>query len=1054
MEFVEGETPDNLIKRSGPLEVKCALEITMQVGAGLAAVHKKKLVHRDIKPSNIMVSFEEEGVVTAKIIDLGLAKAIDESGAQSTISASGAFAGTPEFASPEQIVGGEVDIRSDLYSLGVSLWQMLTGHVPFRGYGCRSHVSASARFLAAWETPRHSPSRLSSLIEVLLEKDPRRRFQTPAELLKALPTDNGQCHRRRAYPHVSELAADCPLAIPPTCSWQAGRKTGAGEYFNSADCLSQEAIFLVARRILLSWMHAWANPDVNVVTIVAWAGVGKSTLINHWLRRTAAEHYRSAELVYGWSFYRQGSNGGTSSADEFLDAALTWFGDPDPRIGTAWEKGERLAKLISHRRTLLVLDGLEPLQNPPGTQEGRLRDPSLQALLKELAAFNTGLCVITTRLPVADIADHERTSAPRRDMEHLSSDSGANLLRALGVRGDQAELRSASDEFGGHCLALTLLGSYLTDAYNGDVRCRKDVSEHLSHDVRQGAHARKVMESYQAWFEEGPELSVLRMVGLFDRPTDEKALGALLKSPAIPDLTESLTDLSPSVWRTILAKLRRARLLAAEDPHDPGHLDTHPLIREYFGEQLRSQRTKAWKECNRRLFEYYQTLAPQLPERFSEMEPLFLAVICGCNAGLFREALHEVYIPRIQRGDASFAANVLGVRGALLSALVHFFERGRWEAPVETGIGDHSLAAQDQLFILMQAALHVSVTRGPEAPEVRMCYQRAESLCDSLNRPLLLYVALIGQWRYFLISCKLSAAMQIAKRVYTLWEQQHDPALSIKAYMALAVTLYYLGDFELAYQYAVCGVRVWRSVGVKAQLEEVDPPIIGCLCHKALCEWHLGQITPCHSTIAEAILTAKQLNDLHGLAVALYYAGVLGYIEHNPADVERLASELIELSTGQNIVHFRAPGTGLLGWARSASGRLAQGLPWIEEGIEELRANGAVFPMLPLLLAKAEALHLADRTSEALETVKETEALVESSEARCWSAELHRLRGIFLAAIGADQAEVEELFREAIRTAKQQKSISLMKRAETTYAEYRRQKASALAGHGLRLPLS
>ena len=87
-------------------------------------------------------------------------------------------------------------------------------------------------------------------------------------------------------------------------------------------------------------------------------------------------------------------------ADEFLDAGLTWFGDPDPRLGTAWEKGERLAKLISHRRTLLVLDGLEPLQNSPGPQEGRLREPSLQALLRELAAFNTGLCVITTRTPV------------------------------------------------------------------------------------------------------------------------------------------------------------------------------------------------------------------------------------------------------------------------------------------------------------------------------------------------------------------------------------------------------------------------------------------------------------------------------------------------------------------------------------------------------------------------------------------------------------------------------------------------------------------------------
>ena len=167
----------------------------------------------------------------------------------------------------------------------------------------------------------------------------------------------------------------------------------------------------------------------------------------------------------------------------------------------------------------------------------------------------------------ADIADHERTSALRRDLEQLSSDAGAKLLRALGVKGDEAELRSASNEFSGHCLGLTLLGSYLTDAYDGDLRRRKDVSEHLADDVRQGVHARKVMESYQTWFGEGPELSILRMLGLFDRPADEKVLGALLKSPAIPGLTESLTDLSPTEWRTILAKLRRARLPLSQKHH-------------------------------------------------------------------------------------------------------------------------------------------------------------------------------------------------------------------------------------------------------------------------------------------------------------------------------------------------------------------------------------------------------------------------------------------------------------------------------------------------------
>src|SRR6202022_574822 len=276
--------------------------------------------------------------------------------------------------------------------------------------------------------------------------------------------------------------------------------------------------------------------------------------------------------------------------------------------------GERLAKPVAHLRTLLFLDGLEPLQNPPGPQEGRLREPSLQALLRELAAFNTGLCVITTRLPVADIADHEGTSALRCDLEHLSSDAGAKLLQALGVKGDDAELRSASDEFSGHCLALTLLGSYLTDAYNGEIRFRNEVSARLANDERQGAYARTVMESYETWLGEGPELSVLRMLGLFDRPADERALGTLLKAPAIHGLTESLTDLSPTALRTVLGRLRRAKLLAGEDPHNPRHLDTHPLVREYFGEQLRNQLTEAWKECNRRLFNYYRTLAPELPE--------------------------------------------------------------------------------------------------------------------------------------------------------------------------------------------------------------------------------------------------------------------------------------------------------------------------------------------------------------------------------------------------------------------------------------------------------
>jgi Protein kinase domain/NACHT domain len=1048
MEFVAGETLEKIIRHSGRLEVKLALEITSHLAAGLGAVHEQNLVHRDIKPSNIMVRQKEGGGVTAKIIDLGLAKPAADAPAEVAISIPGAFAGTPEFASPEQFAGVGVDIRSDLYSLGITLWAMVTGQTPFRGTSAEimyqhQHVPLPIEQL------KDVPQPVVVLLEKLLEKDPGRRFQNPAELLKAVPTITGAIQARH------RITRQSLQKTPATASRVGTRKPPArpGPEKISVAKLPVTGTNLFGREEDITFLdRAWTNKDVNVVTIVAWAGVGKSTLVNHWLRRMAAKHYRSAELVFGWSFYRQGTSGGTSSADEFLDAALTWFGDPDPRLGTAWEKGERLAKLFAHRRTLLVLDGLEPLQNPPGPQEGRLREPALQALLRELAAFNKGLCVITTRTQVADIADHEASSALRLDLDQLSSNAGARLLRALGVKGHEAELRSASDAFRGHSLALTLLGSYLTDAYDGDIRRHSEVSGHLADDVRQGAHARKVMESYQSWFGEGPEMSVLRMLGLFDRPADEKALGDLLKSPAIPGLTESLTDLHSTAWRTILAKLRRARLLAGEDPHNPGCLDAHPLVREYFGEQLQSQRTEAWKECNRRLFEYYRTLAPHLPESFREMEPLFLSVICGCNAGLLRDALHEVYIPRIQRGKACFAANVLGARGPLLSALVHFFEQGNWCSLVETCSEEHGLTVEDQLFILTQAGQLLTATRGMGATEARTCYERLASLSHSLGRPLPLHVALIGLWRYSLLTDKLTATMQIAKRIYSLAQEQNEAAIMMGAYRALAVTFYFLGDFESARQHAMLVIQIWRSGGAQLPLEEIAPPA-ACLCYQALSEWHLGEIASSKANMAEAISLAKELNDLHALVLALFYRGLLGSFEGDSAEVERCCSDLLELSRLQNFGTWLHGGAILRAWARSVSGKTIEGISRLEDELKDYRVAGKTLIVPYYLALNAKALYLANRTADAFEAIRDAEAMAERFEERWWCAELHRLHGVFLAAMGVDEGSIEAAFSAAIRIAREQKSVSLEKRAQATYAEYRRQKASGSGGRGFRLPL-
>jgi len=213
MEFVDGETLGNLITRSGRLLVEPALNIVAQVAAGLAAVHRQNLVHRDIKPTNIMVSPEAEGGQTAKIIDLGLAKTVTETPAEDAISTPGVFAGTPEFSSPEQFAGVGVDIRSDLYSLGVTLWNMLTGRLPFQGSPAEVMYQQQHAPLPL-DQLKSVPQSVRVLLEILLEKDPARRFQSPDQLLKVIPIVIGAIRAGRLMTpqRIREIAVE-PLSI-------------------------------------------------------------------------------------------------------------------------------------------------------------------------------------------------------------------------------------------------------------------------------------------------------------------------------------------------------------------------------------------------------------------------------------------------------------------------------------------------------------------------------------------------------------------------------------------------------------------------------------------------------------------------------------------------------------------------------------------------------------------------------------------------------------------------------------------------------------------------
>ena len=437
---------------------------------------------------------------------------------------------------------------------------------------------------------------------------------------------------------------------------------------------------LIGRETELAQLDAaWEDPGIHVLTFVAFGGTGKSALVSHWLDRMSNTGWRGARRVLDWSFYSQGTEDRVTSADRFLDHALAWFGDPDPKVGAARDRGLRLADLVRQEKTLLVLDGVEPLQHPLNhPQAGRLKDPALTALFKSLAGANPGLCVVTTRERIADL-DAFPTTAPQEDLESLTPEAGAELLKTLGVKGKDSELLATSKRFGNHALTLSLLGGYLTRACGGDVRRCKEV-DLAGAAEKKGGHALRVIGTYASWLGEGPELAALRLLGLFDRPAQPKAIAALRAKPAIPGLTEPLVDLGEEDWQLALSSLREHGLLLPADPHQPGTLDAHPLVRVYFQEDLETRRPQAWEVGNLRLYEHLQKEAPDLPDTLEEMEPLFTAVIHGCRAGRQQDAYREVYERRIRRGKEIYSLKKLGAFGSDLSALSGFFDRP-WDQP-------------------------------------------------------------------------------------------------------------------------------------------------------------------------------------------------------------------------------------------------------------------------------------------------------------------------------------------------------------------------------------
>jgi hypothetical protein len=443
----------------------------------------------------------------------------------------------------------------------------------------------------------------------------------------------------------------------------------------------------------------------RVLTFVALGGEGKTSVVAKWAAQLAHHGWLHCDGAFAWSFYSQGTSHKTeASSDAFLAEALRFFGDKEtgPRTTSAYDKGKRLAQLIGARRTLLILDGLEPLQYPPGPpMGGKLRDEGAASLLRTLATSSRGLCVVTTRYSIPDLDAFRRTTANEKQLKRLSRRAGVHLLKKLGVSGSELrnrpsrhtgeivnEFEELVEDVRGHALTLSLLGSFLRDAHGGDIR-RRDLIKFQEADAEeQGGHAFRVMDAYVKSFNDGGEsgrraVSILRLLGLFDRPATANCLNALWTGKTIWGLTEMLRGLSDAKRNIILHRLENARLLTVNRDKASRELialDAHPLVREYFAHRVREQFPEAWRAAHSRLYEYLRDNTHEGDEpTLEQLEPLYQAVAHGCQAGLHQDACKNIYMKRIGR-DRGYSALVLGAFGSDLAAEKWFFDHP-WSKP-------------------------------------------------------------------------------------------------------------------------------------------------------------------------------------------------------------------------------------------------------------------------------------------------------------------------------------------------------------------------------------
>jgi tetratricopeptide (TPR) repeat protein len=401
----------------------------------------------------------------------------------------------------------------------------------------------------------------------------------------------------------------------------------------------------------------WNDSKKHVTGLIGFGGEGKSSLARKWVDNLLNDSEQiQPDGIFWWGFYEN------RSVDEFFEAALEYMsgGKIEPqKMPSASMRAQVIASMLGSGRYLFVLDGLEVMQHQEGDQYGLIQSNDLRDFLTYFAApEHESFCLVTSRAPLLDLMEY--TTYSHRDMPRLILEDGIDLLRLLGVKGDDSELGKIITDWDGHALTVSLLGSYLADHFDGDIAHLDNIPLPTEGESRY-ERVHRVLRRYDEHLTD-PEREFLKLFSAFRTPVHKDAFEKVFE----PLLKASVSQITDIVSRLVSYRLLRQD--AASQTYT-----VHPLIRNHYLALL-SQREAQEKGAHEQIKDYYLSIAGDTPQypTLDDLRPLIEVVHHTCQAGAYDEAWN-IYYDRISQGNKFVILHHLGAYETAIDILLEFF---------------------------------------------------------------------------------------------------------------------------------------------------------------------------------------------------------------------------------------------------------------------------------------------------------------------------------------------------------------------------------------------